>query len=50
MALVLHAAIGNYRGNAVLATAEIVGANITLKHIDYADLKSAQHKARNPLG
>jgi hypothetical protein len=50
MSLVLFAPLGNYRGNACLAAAEIAGVKLEFHHVGYDELKKPEHLKRNPLG
>lgn len=50
MSIKLYSVAGNFRTNAILVAAELAGVPVELNHIEYADTKSAEHKARHPYG
>lgn len=50
MSLKLFAPAGNFRTNAVLVAADAAGVAVELVHTDYSETKTAEFKAKNPLG
>jgi elongation factor 1-gamma len=50
MSMKLHAPLGNFRTNSILIAAEVAGVNVELVHTDYSSTKTAEFKAKNPLG